>query len=216
MSERDPDQIRREIEATRRDLSTNVNELSQSVAPGNIVERQKRAIGDKARSLKESIMGSDDDYGYGYSAYDSSGSALDSAKQSAQNVADGAREVPQQIKRQTRGNPMAAGLVALGAGWLLGSLLPASREERRAAEAVKQKAQPLMEDAKEQAREMGENLKPAAQDAVDQVKGDAQQAVDHVKQDGQYAAEHVKQSAEQSRDSVQGHAQQARDQIQNS
>ena len=96
-------------------------------------------------------MGSADDYSYG-----SSDSALDSAKQSAQNVADSAREMPQQIKRQTRGNPMAAGLVALGAGWLLGSLLPASREERRAAETVKQKAQPLMEDAKDQAREMGD------------------------------------------------------------
>ena len=48
---------------------------------------------------------------------------------------------PQAIRRQTRGNPLAAGLIAFGAGWLVSSLLPASRREQELADQAKQVAQ---------------------------------------------------------------------------
>ncbi|WP_153506380.1 DUF3618 domain-containing protein [Cumulibacter manganitolerans] len=194
---RDPDQIRREIEMTRRDLSNNVNALGQTVDPSNVVERQKREMRERVRSVKENIMGSASD------ASSTAGSAVDQAKQTA-------GDMPNQIKRQTRGNPLAAGMIALGAGWLVGSLFPASRAERQAATTVQEKAQPLVEDVKAQAQEVGQKLKDPAQDAVQQVKSEAQDAVSNVKQEGQSAADNVKESAADSKDAVQDHAQQLR------
>jgi hypothetical protein len=42
----------------------------------------------------------------------------------ASSVADAASSAPDMARRQTRGNPLAAGLIALGVGWLASSLLP--------------------------------------------------------------------------------------------
>lgn len=211
---RDPEIIRREIEQTRRDLSNNVNELGQSVAPGNVVDRQKRALGQKARSVKESIMGSADDAGTAVSGV--VGGAKTSVQDASHTVAETAQDMPRQVRRQTRGNPMAAGLIALGAGWLVGSLFPATRQEREAADALKEHAQPLLEDVKEQAKEVGDKLKEPAMNAVDDLKAEAQHSVEKVKQEGQTAAERVKTSAEDSKANIQSDAEQAKNRVQHS
>ena len=58
----DPDQIRQEIEATRADLSDNVNALADSVRPGNVVRRQVDKIKDGASDhLKDRVMGAAED-----------------------------------------------------------------------------------------------------------------------------------------------------------
>jgi hypothetical protein len=41
---------------------------------------------------------------------------------------------------QTQGNPLAAGLIAFGVGWLAASLIPASRPEQQAAAKAKEHA----------------------------------------------------------------------------
>ena len=41
----DPDEIRRQIEATRAGLSNDVNALSDKVSPGKIAERTIRPVG---------------------------------------------------------------------------------------------------------------------------------------------------------------------------
>ena len=43
-------------------------------------------------------------------------------------------------RRQTQGNPLAAGLVAVGAGLVVAALFRASEQEQQAAEAVKETA----------------------------------------------------------------------------
>jgi gas vesicle protein len=115
----------------------------------------------------------------------------------------------QTAKTQAQGNPLAAGLIALGAGWLLGSLMPASSKERQAAAAVKEQAQPLVSQAqdvaKEAAQEAAQNLKEPAQQAAESVKGTAQDAAQTVKAEGQANAEDVKASAQQSKENVQEH-----------
>lgn len=207
MNEKDPEQIRREIEQTRRSLSDNVNELGQSVSPGNIAERQKRKFKDKANDLKAKVMGSSDDDpvrgysggAYGEYGYDTSGSSSSGLQDAAQAVQD----LPDQAIRKTQGNPMAAGLIALGAGWLLGSLLPASRPEQQASQQLKDAAEPVVEKAKEVGQEMGDHLKQPAQEAVESVKSQAQASAETVKADGQLAAEKVKGSAEQAKQDVQ-------------
>jgi hypothetical protein len=74
-------------------------------------------------------------------------------------------------RRQAQGNPLAAGLIAFGAGWLVSSLLPASRREQQLAEQARDKAtelgQPLAEAAKQAATEVKNNLQEPARQAVE-------------------------------------------------
>jgi gas vesicle protein len=114
------------------------------------------------------------------------------------------------VVRQTQGNPLAAGLIAFGVGWLVSSLLPASQKEQELAQQaetmLRENKDTLLAPAKEMAQEMGEQLKPAAQDAVESVKSTAQDAAQTVKDEGQSAVEDVKGQAQDSKDTVQSHA----------
>ncbi|MDQ1661085.1 MAG: hypothetical protein QOJ68_1065, partial [Blastococcus sp.] len=121
--------------------------------------------------------------------------------------ADAVQQAPQQIVRQTQGNPMAAGLIAFGVGWLVSSLLPASEKEKELAQqaesAVREHKDTLLEPAKQAAQEIGEQLKPAAQDAMESVKATAQDAASTVTEQGKSAAEDVKGQAKDSKQKVQ-------------
>ena len=186
----DPDQIRAEIERTRRDLSTNVDALGEAVTPGNIARRQADKVKGSMVGLKDKVMGTEDPY------------APDSP-----SVGERADDARRQVKRKAQGNPMAAGLIALGAGWLLGSLLPASEKEKQAAVAAKEKAQPALEEVKSVAQESAQNLKEPAQEAAQSLKQTAQEATETVKVEGQQKADEVKASAQDSRETVQEHQQ---------
>ncbi len=75
------------------------------------------------------------------SVQDAASSAAGTVQDAASTAADAVQQAPQAIRRQTRGNPLAAGLIAFGAGWLVSSLLPASRREQELADQAKQVAQ---------------------------------------------------------------------------
>ena len=102
--------------------------------------------------------------------------------QDAASSAVGAvQQAPDAIVRQTQGNPLAAGLIAFGVGWLV--VEPAARppeKEKQLAQqaetAVRENKDTLLEPAKQAAQEIGEQLKPAAQEAVESVKATAQDA----------------------------------------
>ncbi|GGM93984.1 hypothetical protein GCM10009721_20150 [Terrabacter tumescens] len=186
----DPEVIRADIERTRSELSRDVNALGESVTPGHMARRGADKVKDRASGLKDSIMGSASDAGH---------ATAGTASSMTSSVGDTAHGAASTVKRQARGNPLAAGLVALGAGWLVGSLLPASSKETQMAEAVKDRAAPVLEEAqstvKQVAQESAQNLKEPAQDAVQTVKEHAQSSVETVKQEGQSAASDVSQSA---------------------
>ena len=186
----DPDVIRADIERTRSELSRDVNALGESVTPGHMARKGADKVKDRAAGLKDQNMGSASDAGHATS---------DSASSLASSVGDTAHGAASTVKRQARGNPLAAGLVALGAGWLLGSLLPASSKETEMAEAVKDRAAPVLDEAqstvKQMAQEGAEHLKEPAQEAVQTVKDHAQDSVQTVKQEGQSAAQDVGESA---------------------
>lgn len=237
-SSNDPEQLRREIERTRGNLSQNVNALGEAVDPSNVAKRQAEKVQDRVvgagRGIKERIMGSNDDEYYGadgrrrYYADDThqsgpgvgqrlsdtgdrvSGAASDAGdrvRDAAGTARDNLEQAPAMARRKTRGNPMAAGLIALGAGWLVGSLLPVSERERelavRAKEAAQDKGQPLVEGAKSVAQDAADNLKAPLQEAADSLKESAQESVDKVKGEGQDAAQEVKAQAQDSKDNVQ-------------
>jgi hypothetical protein len=124
------------------------------------------------------------------------------ASSAAASTAVGAvQEAPQAIRRQTRGNPLAAGLIAFGAGWLVSSLLPASRREQELADQAKQVAQEKVQPAAQQvaqqvATEVKENLREPAQQAVESVRSTAQDAKDTVTDEGRTAAQDVQGRAQ--------------------
>ena len=186
----DPDVIREEIEQTRRNLSRDVNALGESVTPSHLAKQQADKVKDKAGDLRDRIMGS---------ASDAGSSTADRASGLASDVGDKTQGAAAAVKDRAVGNPLAAGLIALGAGWLLGSLLPASQKERELSETVKEKAAPVVKDA---ASEAGEHLKGPATEAVAAVKDQAQTSADTVKQEAQQATSDVRDSATDSATAV--------------
>ena len=221
----DPEQIRRDIERTQAALSQDVDALAEKVTPGKIVERRVDRARDAATRLKEKVMGSDP-YGNqhgagGYvgdvrsaastatdrvsgtassaasSVQDAASSAAGTVQDAASSAAGAVQEAPAAIRRQTRGNPLAAGIIAFGAGWLVSSLLPASRREQELADQAKQVAQEKVQPAAQQlAAEVKENLREPAQQAVESVRSTAQDAKDTVTDEGRSAAQDVQGRAQ--------------------
>jgi len=205
MTSSDPEVIRRQIEDTRRELSYDVDALNEKVNPARVVDRRMTAAKGRVSRVKEKVMGS---------AHDTSarthGMASDvggSVQGAASTAVDTVQQTPDMIVRQTQGNPLAAGLISFGIGWLVSSLLPASEKEKQLAQqaetAVRENKDTLLAPAKQAAQEIGEELKPAAQQAAQEVKATAQDAAQTVKGEGQSAAQDVKGQAQASKERVQ-------------
>lgn len=187
MSE-NPDEIRADIEETRRRLGTNVDAVADKVTPSHIVQRQTDKVKDKVFGVKDKVMGAAESLG-------------DSAASSGSNVGDSVsaagtavQDAPQKLVSQAQGNPIAAGLVAFGAGLLAASLIPASDTERVAADNLKTAAQPMTDGLANAAKETAQGLKEPAQEAMENIKSSASGAAENVRAEGQSAASDVKGS----------------------
>lgn len=224
-----PDEIRAEIERTRHQLGQDVDALAEKVSPTKAVSRQTNRMKDGLLSVKENIMGSPEDHRRQPSMGDRAHAAADDARASMHGAADQARDAmgdagdrvsgwaddaqhavqqaPAQLRGRTAGNPLAAGLIAFGAGLLVSSLIPASRVEQRAAEGLKEQAAPLVDEAKQVAQQLRDDLEPVAHDAAQSVKESATEAVDHVKADGADKAQDLKAASQDAARQVKGAAQ---------
>ena len=219
MTSSDPDVIRAQIEDTRRELSYDVDALNEKVNPSRVMDRRVSAAKGRVTSLKDKVMGTAQDATSSAqgTASNAAGSAQDLASNAASTVQDAAssaasavQQAPEAIVRQAQGNPLAAGVIAFGVGWLVSSLLPASQKETQLASqaesAVREHKDALLEPAKQAAQEMGDQLKPAAQEAVESVRSTAQDAASTVKDEGQSAVQDVQGQAQQSKETVQSQA----------
>ena len=218
----DPDEIRSEIDQTQRELSADVNALTEKLSPPRMVERRVRHTRAAMTNMKERIMGNtthgtSDVYqttgsaspGAGEAissrasaARDTAASAASSAASTASSAADAARSAPDMVRRRTEGSPLAAGLIAFGAGWLLASLIPASEPEQQAASQVK-------DFATEQGRPVAQQLGEAGQQAAQQLRESAQERVEYVKDTATDAASTVASEAHSAASDVKGQAQEA-------
>ncbi|AOT03212.1 DUF3618 domain-containing protein [Arthrobacter sp. U41] len=199
MSE-NPDVIRADIEATRARLGTNVDAVADKVTPSHIVQRQtdrvKENVRDAVFGVKEKVMGATDHTaGNVHSATGTAGARLSDAGSAI-------GDAPTQVKTKTQGNPLAAGLMAFGAGLLVSSLIPPSQKEREAADALKTAAEPLTTELTEAAKHVAEGLKEPAQAAMENVKATAADATEHVKAEGQGAVTDVKDRTAEAKDNV--------------
>ncbi|WP_411719939.1 DUF3618 domain-containing protein [Mycetocola sp.] len=178
----DPEAIRQEIEETRSNLSYDVDALADKVSPSSIVQRRKEKVKGMARKVKDSVMG----------AADEAKSHLSDATSNVGDKASRIGDVPHKAVDKAKGNPMAVGLIAFGAGLLAASLIPASEKEKELAQTAKEKAAPLVDDLKETAKGVAEDLKEPAKDAAQSVKGAAADAFSNVKDDATSQAKDVK------------------------
>jgi len=205
----DADAIRTEIEQTRAELSHNVDTLTETANPKNIAGRQVDKVKGAAQNVREHLMGAPDD------PYDSGrlGEAGDAVadkaaglKDRAAGAADSLTDAPKQVRRKARGNPLAAGLIAFGIGYLISSAIPSSEREQQAAQRIQEKAEPLKEKLTETAQDLGDRLREPAQDALESVKATAGEAVSNVKQEGQAAKQDVTDQVQSSGEAVRGSA----------
>jgi hypothetical protein len=219
MTSSDPDVIRRQIEDTRRELSYDVDALNEKVNPTRVVDRRVSSAKGKVRGMKDKVMGtaSDTTSNAQGMASDVAGSAQDMASTAASSVqgaassaASAVQQAPDMVMRQAQGNPLAAGLIAFGVGWLVSSLVPVSDKETQLAQqaesALREHKDALLEPAKQAGQHMADELKPAAQQAVEEVKSTAQDAASTVKDQGQSAVQDVQGQAQQSKETVQSKA----------
>jgi vacuolar-type H+-ATPase subunit H len=190
MGQRTEEQLTTDIAGTREDLAQNLDALNYRVNPSQVMARRKRAARGRLTSMKEKVMGS---------AQDMRESASSTGSSMTGTVSGTASDAASTLQSKTEGNPLAAGVIAFGAGWLISSLMPASEQEQQAAqrmvETAKEHGQPVIDEAKSVGQEMGENLKEQAGQAADEVKSSAQESAQNVKQEGQSSAETVKSQA---------------------
>ena len=207
----DPDQIRSEIDQTQRELSADVDALTEKVSPSRIAERRVRRTRTAMTNMKDKIMGSTSDAyqtagsaasGVGGSVSARASAARDTVAGTASSAVDTVRSAPDKARRGTQGNPLAAGLIAFGAGWLLSALLPATEPEQQVASQVK-------DFAAEQGRPVAEQLGQAGQQAAQELKESAQQRAEAVKETAADAASTVTGEAQSAASDVTDQAQQA-------
>ena len=175
----DPEQIRRHIERTRSELSDDVNALGEKVNPASIARRQTERVRGAAVSVKETVLGRASD-------------AVDTGQHAAGAISETVSDAPSTVTRRTQGSPLAAGLIAFGAGLLAASALPASRTEQHAAHTVKDTAQPLLDDLTDAATQVAGNLQEPGQHALDQVTSTATDAAHAIREQASNAAADVK------------------------
>jgi hypothetical protein len=208
MTSTDPDVIRQQIEDTRRELSYDVDALNEKVNPARVVDRRVAAAKGRVTRVKEKVMGSAQDTAS--SAQGMASNAAGSVQDTASSAVGAVQQAPDAIVRQAQGNPLAAGMIAFGVGWLVSSLLPATQKEQELAQQaesmVREHKDELLEPAKQAAQEIGDQLKPAAQQAVESVKSTAQDAASTVGEEGKSAAQDVQGQAQQSKETVQSQA----------
>ncbi|HEV2537694.1 MAG TPA: DUF3618 domain-containing protein [Streptosporangiaceae bacterium] len=204
----DPDQIRSEIDQTQRELSADVDALTEKISPPRIVERRVQRTREAVTNVKDKIMGSTSDAyqtagsGVAGSVSDRASSARDTTAGAASSAVDTVRSAPDTIRRRATGNPLAAGLIAFGAGWLLSALLPASQPEQQVATQVK-------DFAVEQGRPVAKQLGDAGQEAAQELRESAQQRAESVKQTATDAASTVRDEAQSAASDVKGQAQES-------
>jgi len=166
-----PDQLKQDIEDTRAGLTHNVDTLAEKVSPSSIASRRVEDARGVFNNAKDRVMGS---------------SLTDRASSVTDSVTDTVSSAPDAVRAKAQGSPLAAGVIAFGAGLLVSSLMPATEKEQHAAVALKEKAEPLTnqatEEVKAQPQQLKEAITPAAQDAAQQVKSTAQDAATATKE----------------------------------
>lgn len=187
------DELRRDIEFTRDNMSDTIDAIGDRVMPGRVMERQKNRAVQSVQSIRDRVMGTAT--GVKDRVGDGTGGAVETVK-----------GVPDAVRHQAQGSPMVAGALAFGVGFLVAAIFPPTATEEQVVQDVMDKAGPLKAElaaagqdvagqVKETARDALEQVKTTAADGKDAVAETARGSVDATTSASQDAAESVKQQA---------------------
>ncbi|MEW2066880.1 DUF3618 domain-containing protein [Streptomyces sp. NPDC007346] len=186
-----PDELKSDVEDTRAHLAHNVDRLADKVTPGKVARRKADATQRRITRVKERVMGaaSDTTSAGTQGVADTAEQAGEAVRQTADQVGRSVRQAPDRITRQTQGSPVAAGIIAFGAGMLAAALLPTTDAEERVGAQLREHSDDLLEPMKQTAQDV-------AQDVKEDMRGPAADAVDAVKSTAQDAAQTTKRKAQ--------------------
>jgi len=204
-----PEELRGDIAHTRDHLTGTIDAIGDRVVPGRIVERRKQEFRSRLSGIKDTVMGSAEDLSH------RTGQAGGHFTDRLSDANDWARQAPETARHRTEGSPLAAGLVAFGAGLLAAAIFPGTQTEGRVAHKVQEAAEPLAEEAKQAGKELISDLQPAAQEAAGQVKETAVAGAGQVKDTAAQATEDTKGAATQAAGEVGDQAQQSSQAVRN-
>lgn len=219
-------ELRREIAQSRGELSETIEALEARVAETkeSVVDRvsPSRVVRRKKADLRARVMGSSPSVTAPSSKGRTEGQMARTSKvediseragEAAGTVSEQAKAAPSELRERAQGNPLTAGLVAMGAGFLVASLLPPTDRERQAAERLRTELEPLKQQASEIGKEVAGALQQSAQARAEQVKAQANEAVQEVKGEAQASSEEVKDQAQSATKQVQQQGRRASHQV---
>jgi ElaB/YqjD/DUF883 family membrane-anchored ribosome-binding protein len=184
------DELRRDIEYTRADMTDTVDAIEDRIRPGRVIQRQKNRMSDRWYDVRERVMGTATDM-------------QDSMGQTAGEMTDTIKDAPDAMMRQTQGSPMVAGALALGLGFLVAVAFPASDAERRASSRLAEKVEPAKQEMVDSAKEVADHLREPAKQAAQEVKDVAREGAADVSDTAKQAMQDTKQQVSDSASTVQ-------------
>lgn len=193
----EPARLRAEIDRDRYELVRDVDALADRTLPNRVASRKWNGVKARFRRVGESVMGAPktpgrDTKGMVGNMQDKAGSMVHDAAGKAGSVAHDAgdmtgevaermKQAPTEIRRQTQGSPIAAGLIAAGAGALVAALIPPTTMEQRLAGRVREHAGDLAEAVREPAEHLKEAATESVKDATHEVRDAAESAAHEIK-----------------------------------
>jgi ElaB/YqjD/DUF883 family membrane-anchored ribosome-binding protein len=182
-TERPTERQRSEIDRTRADMGRTLERIEDRVSPTRIKERQTDRLRSRWSRTKDRVMGSDPE----------SASVRDHMGDASGRVSDTVQEAPERLEHATRGNPIAAGLIAAGLGALAGSLLPTSEPERELGGKLRDELEePVRSELQHAGEEVRDDLRQDAQHSAEAIRSTAQGSVERTRSDAERSARRVK------------------------
>lgn len=191
-ADRSPEEIRRDIEATRADMGGTLTEIEDRVSPARIRERQTQRVRGRWNSMQEAVMGPLDQHRASSSEQDRGAEARDRLS-----------NAPGEARSRTQGNPLAAGVIAFGAGLLAAAVIPSTEREQQAVGELRDRyEEPVKAELQSAGQQVKEELQPRAEEAAQQVKQTAQEGAQRTRDDAQESAQQVRGQAEGAREEL--------------
>jgi hypothetical protein len=185
------DQLREDIDQKREDIGYTVDQIQNRVSPGRITARGSYRFRRWWIDTRDRILGNDQsEYPWERQVQGISDRVVDVTDRASEvlsDVRDGVAETPKMLRRQTQGNPVAAGFIAFGGGLLVGTLLPETQTERDAARRLEPTVSGMAQEAGEIGKDMAEDVKTTAVEAMDEVRDSASAAAEGVKDEAKEA-----------------------------
>jgi hypothetical protein len=129
----DTEALRRDIDQSRAHLGETLDAIGDRVSPRRALHRRTDRMRWRMQSMRESVMGRAEHMGDDTS--EKMMSMRQGAEERGEHVMETVRAAPEAVKHRTEGSPLAAGLIAFGAGLVAAAVFPASRAEQRATHA---------------------------------------------------------------------------------